>query len=278
MRPCAGAALTGVILSFASAARACVVCAGELAIAPTRAIVRTLGYNHPSTAYVFVAIIVSGKKATGRFVIATISSEVWITIASLTLAVFEVCAVMSVARRDRFVYKCMCSGRDADPLATMKHAKNKKLRIQLAHLETTLEIVFIILCQVFIGYVGTASMSSPENGVVMTVDALFVSFAIQYTTELVVDFINVLYLTCIANQPYLEYSQLHHEHQWLTMSIVVFFASVYVVATSLPLVLYRIAPQAANSTCTSTFCGHDASWVWNSPCVLDSNSTYNACI
>jgi hypothetical protein len=132
---------------------------------------QTLAFNHSSTNYCLVGIIVAGKKATGRFVMATIYDPTYVTFASIVLSVIEIVFVVTVGARDRFLYRCcfgskagaFCSLRPTimnpawrscdhtrvvlagalgdDPLAPLKHHRNKKLRIQLANLETTLEVI-----------------------------------------------------------------------------------------------------------------------------------------
>jgi hypothetical protein len=63
-----------------------------------------------------------------------------ITVASFILAVAEVLATMSVKSRDQFIYKYFLrrDGGSADPLAVLKHSKNSKLRLQLAHIGASL--------------------------------------------------------------------------------------------------------------------------------------------
>jgi hypothetical protein len=47
----------------------------ELPLTIVRTVARVMPYNHPTTNYVFPSLIIAGKKATGRFVIATMKSE-----------------------------------------------------------------------------------------------------------------------------------------------------------------------------------------------------------
>jgi hypothetical protein len=83
---------------------------------------------------------VACKKATGRFIMATINDPAMVTIGSVILSLAEVGAMMTVSMRDRMAYRCIFGSRSSevsDPLALLKHKRNKKLRIQLANLETS---------------------------------------------------------------------------------------------------------------------------------------------
>jgi len=171
----------------------------------------------------------------------------------------------------------MCYSSSADPLGPIKHKKNTKLRIQLAHLETSLEFVFTVMSCLAVGYMNISTMAAPEHGKTPDAGTLVVSALIQYALEMACDFINIIYLTLYANQPYLEYATIHHRHYLFTMAAVCFFAGNYVFSSSIPAVLYRIAPLADGQICQTATCGHQSDWVWMMGCVLDSNSTYNRC-
>jgi len=201
-------------------------------------------------------------------------------IASSLRSSFEIFFIFTVRQRDRFYYNTCFKDRKSqvDPYAPMKHAKNTKLRIQFAHLETTLEIVFTVMSAAFIAHLNVSSMVDPEFGKAPSGGDLVLGVAIQYVMEMGVDFVCIAYLTCIANQAYLEYAQLHHEKYTVTMGFVVFFSSMYLLNNSIPSVLYRIPPISGNATCQTATCGHESEWVWIMPCVQDSNSTFNACL
>ena len=64
--------------------------AWELLIVYMRTIARILRYNHPSTSALFMLAPIAFKKMYGRFIIATMSSSVWVTVASVMLGFFEV--------------------------------------------------------------------------------------------------------------------------------------------------------------------------------------------
>lgn len=249
----------------------------EIPLSLTRTCARNIPYNHPSTNYTVVAFIIASKKSTGRFVIATISSNAMITVASFLLAVAEVLATMSVKSRDQFIYKYFLrrDGGSADPLAVLKHSKNSKLRLQLAHIETTLEIVFIFLSPLIIGYISVSNMA--DGGLAPTATDMIAGALIQYFMEVAVDFINVSYLTVYANTAYLEYAPLHHKHYLWTMGCIALFTAAYSMNASISNSLSRIAP-IANGTCLTATCGHETDWVWTMPCVTASNSTFNACL
>jgi len=252
----------------------------ELPLLYIRGISRTLAFNHSSTNYCLVGIIVAGKKATGRFVMATIYDPTYVTIASIVLSVIEIVFVVTVGARDRFLYRC-CFGSKAgalgdDPLAPLKHHRNKKLRIQLANLETTLELVFIFMGVAFVGMMNVATIGDPEFGKAPTGGDLVLNGMIQYVMEMIVDFVGIAYLTAYANQAYLEYSHLYHKNYLKTMGTLAFFASSYVISNSIPGVLYRIAPMTGNMTCQTARCGHQADWLWLTEDLLESNSTFLA--
>ncbi len=254
----------------------------EIPLTIARAFSRTIAYNHPSTNYVMVALVIAGKKATGRFVLATIASTSMVTIASLILSCAEVTQMISVGGRDRGIYRRVLGGSkvevQSDPLAVLKHRRNTKLRIQCANLETTLEIVFIIFGLAIVGLLNVASMADPENGKPLAPMDLVLSGLIQYACEAIVDFVIIAYLTVFANQAYLEYAHLQHRAWTLTMSSIAFFAATYVISNNIPYILYRIPPLGDNQTCSSAWCGHDADWVWLASCVQESNSSFNACL
>jgi len=240
-----------------------------------RATARVLPYNHSSTSYFLIVMVVAGKKATGRFVLATIKSEVWISVASVLLALVEVVFTMTVAARDRGSYRVICGdeelkdGSKRSATEVMKLSKNLKLRVQWANVETTLEIVFIFMGLFFLGHMRVASMAPPERGATPSVSDLVVGGLIQYFVEMFVDFANISYLTAIANQPYLEYSHLHHKYWIPAMCVVCFFASSFVISNSIPNVIYRISSELNG--------GHESDWVWIMDCVEASNATYDAC-
>jgi hypothetical protein len=50
----------------------------EIPLTIVRTVSRTLPYNHPTTSYVFPSLIIAGKKATGRFVLATIKGTEYV--------------------------------------------------------------------------------------------------------------------------------------------------------------------------------------------------------
>jgi len=251
----------------------------EIPLSLARAVSRTLAYNHSSTNYFFVSIIVAAKKASGRFVMATMTDMGLITLTSIILSTAEIIATITVGARDRFVYRMCCStsNRQTDPLAAVKHQRNKKLRIQCANVETTLEIVFIFLTLFFVGYFDVASIAPPENGKTQTFGDLALSGVIQYVCEMGVDFVGIAYLTTFAGQAYLEYSHLYHRYWVFSMGIVCFFSTTYIISNSAPYILYRIAPLEAGQACQTPTCGHEASWVYITDCVESSNSTFNGC-
>ena len=147
------------------------------------------------------------KKCVGRYICYLIADPGIATLASLLLAAFEVLFAMSVAVRDRFVYKLQAQfapieDKQAAVNAVMKHNQNKLLRIRNAHNETTLEIIFSTTGLILIVAYGVSL-----NGETLPSPASLVSnFAVQWTSELFVDFLVIAWLTVINRQPVLETS------------------------------------------------------------------------
>jgi hypothetical protein len=131
-----------------------------------------------------------------------------------------------------------------------------------------MEIVFIVISPIIVGYNNVSSLA--DGGKSRSIASLFSGALIQYILEMV-DFTNVTYLTVYAKVPFLEYASLHHRHYIWAMTSICFFSAALSMSYSFIPVLYRIAP-------TNTSSLHESLWVYASTCVLDSNSTFNACL
>ena len=179
----------------------------EVTLIMARQVARSLHVHDESVRGIVPCAAMTSKKCVGRYICYLISDPAIATLASLLLAFFEVLFAMSVAVRDKMVYQMQAhfaplEDKHAAISAVMKHEQNKLLRIRNAHNETTLEIVFSTTGLVLILAYGV----SLNGETLPSAGSLASNFAVQWLSELFVDFLVIAWLTVINRQPVLETS------------------------------------------------------------------------
>ena len=191
-----------------------------------------------------VAIAMTLKKMYGRYVAATITRPSYVALCALVLGAMEYLSVVTLPRRDKFVYRrfgsigrrCFGVTDNLDPLAQMKNPRNLELRVHSAVMETSLEIVFTITgCFLVIWYNVSSDPTKEVDKITVMING-----ALQYGIEMLVDLAVIMHLTLIQREPYLDYANSRFWGWSLATGMLTFFASGYCVATTLPRLLCRL--------------------------------------
>lgn len=193
----------------------------EIFLVMARVIVRMVPHAHESTVPHLVTVVMAQKKMFGRFIIGMISSNGLVTAASMVLGVAEVTFALTLGVRDKFVYtRCSSCNTDKskDPLAAIK-AKSL-MRARNAHMETQLEIIFIVL----MGFVVPLSYDLSGDGKHPDVGTLIGSVTVQLLIEICVDFIIVTWLTTKCKQPVMAVAHLSYRGSTFFLCVICFWA------------------------------------------------------
>merc|ERR1712107_198450 len=105
-----------------------------------------MGNNHSSTAHLVVCFATSYKQTIGRMVMATVSDSSLVLLSSFASGFFEYLLRMSLGMRDARMYRCLFSlllNSTEDPLAQMRNARNRCIRVNNSLYETMSEVVAI---------------------------------------------------------------------------------------------------------------------------------------
>lgn len=186
-----------------------------------RLVVRGMPHAHESTLPVLVSIIVASKKMIGRFVITLMQSPTYVLLASIILAFAEFAFISTLVVRDKFMYKCCFKNRNRsqfDVLAAMK--KHKLLRVRNAHMETVLEMCFIVIAALIVIITDISVDGYSRQSVGLIIANIFMQIFIEFG----VDFACCSWLTVMAKQPMLAVSHLNFKGWTLWVSALMWFS------------------------------------------------------
>ena len=179
----------------------------ECVMMANRMIVRSLPDHDESVAGIMPCAAMSMKKCFGRYVCYLILDPTVAILASVLLATWEFCAAAHVRMRDVFLYSVGMNSTDkaekeAAIKRVMKHPRNVLMRTRNAHNETVLELCFSTTALILI----LSYRVSLDGKGLPPIGSLLQNYAVQITTELLVDLAIIAWLTVIVKQPVLSVS------------------------------------------------------------------------
>jgi len=209
-------------------------------ITPCRLFSRTWKHTHESTISSVIGVGVGCSKSMTRLLICLIKDPNWVLAASIMMGAWEFLSVTTVRVRDKLMYHVMSSTLDKneDAFKTMKHKRNRFLRVRNAHLETSYELIFSAAFIFVVSQLRLSFDTSPPYKEVTGAE-LFENFIIQYITEIVVDFMCVSWVTVMHREPILAVSHEVFSGWTLMTSSVSVFATSYCLSNILPYVMVR---------------------------------------
>jgi len=212
-----------------------------------RFLARVARKNHPSTSSWLVAVAMIFKKIFGRFVIATISDSGIVTFSSFLLGITEIVIACTVKERDRWMYTVSFTGYVADPLNAMKSARNAQFRVDVATMETMIEVIMIWICSIL---VLSVNISNDQSNPPVTGDVIF-NGVLQHGFEVVVDLTIIIVLNVFQGEDYyVKATRGRFKYKWFTLGIACAFASSFIVGRNIPNVVVRQAGA------------HNATWIY----------------
>jgi len=208
----------------------------EFSLICARLVTRSINEHDEACSGIPPCVAMVFKKCFGRYIIYLIT-DFWLALlTSIILGVWEIFAAANVAVRDRWIYKMQvacCGGGDkqnvmGDIGKVMRHPRNMMMRTRNAHNETVLELCFSMTALIFV----VAYRVSLDGSAPPSMGYLFANFFQQWVTELVVDFIVIMWLTVMAKQPVIAVSHKLFKGWTLMMCIFVYWGNGYLLVNA----------------------------------------------
>ena len=211
----------------------------EVGLILARELARSLHAKDESVLGIVPCAMMAMKKCVGRYVCYLITDPTIAALASVAIALTEVLFAVHVAVRDRWVYQLQAY---FAPIEDKKEAirrvmnarKNELLRIRFAHNETSMEICYSVtsLIMILTYAVSLDGANLPEIG------PLLANFAVQWSSEMIVDLLVVVWLTVICKKPVLAVAHKLFRGWTIAMAFFVWFGNGYFMAATVPLFTY----------------------------------------
>jgi len=207
---------------------------------PGRYMVRTWRHHHESTSLCLVALSMATSKGVTRMMVSLVKDFNYVIVGSLLIGFQVFISVSSVRVRDQFGYWLMGRSLDnpADAFNTMRAAKNRFLRCRLAHLETQLELAFTASAIFTVFIMDISGEADPPHKPSTGAD-LLISFAIQYGSEVAIEFICISWLCVMDKQPILTVAHNNFRGYTWYLSWIGTLVSIYCMRMIFPRMLER---------------------------------------
>ena len=205
----------------------------EVVMMMTRMVTRSMPDHDESVAGIVPCAAMTIKKCVGRYVCYLILDPTVAILASVLLAAWEFASAAHVRMRDVFLYSIGMSStekavKEAAIKRLMKHPRNVLMRTRNAHNETVLELCFSTTALILI----LAYRVSLDAKGLPPIGSLLQNFAVQITTELLVDLAIIMWLTVVVKQPVLSVSHKLFRGWTYMISVFVFYGNGFYLCSS----------------------------------------------